>query len=465
MAKQDSALEYLHDLKEGRIRPRSQQRCCLLDESTRLDESVASDSSEDESFQSEFASPNLDAGYVKSRSRRPSGKRKPEAQVQQQPQPTSWYHGVQQQRLQLVDLPPRPARSPVPVAHCRPVQPSWMQPPQMLVATPVGPGGRPPPMAHASPVFWQHPAAAQVAVHQPSPQAAVRAAVVGQKPGVASGNVMLNLGASTHKTWPPQFDNTSDPLSRSVRSISTYGGSGSSNTSQLESFAPSMLSSSQQGLPWSLPATPMSVARTLGSSCSTPASIACAVSRGSMSQKNNNFCEARSDEQGHVGPQSQARTDSYGPPLRPAAMQGSARASYDSYTPPLVRPASSDQQGPPLPRNASHSDIYAPMPTPRSQARSIPSPLKSNSYTPPLIPRSQSYSDSPRNGALSPPPPTPRGTPCFGGVLQATAVNCTHDASIARSLPLAHVVAKVGSAPNLLLKENTSPAHHPRATF
>lgn len=451
MAKQDSALEYLHNLKEGRIRPRSQQRCCCPDESTRLDESVDSDSSEDESYQSEFTSANLDAGYLKPKSRRLSEKPKLEAQVQQQqPQPTSWYHTQSQQRLHLVDLPPRPARSPSPPAHRRSIQPSRVQPPQILVATPVGPCRQQPPMAHVSPVFWQHPARAHVAVRQPSQ--ASPAAVVGQKPAMTPRNVMPNLGKSMHMKWPPQLDNSSDPLSRSVQSMSTYAGSGSSNTSQLESFVPSMISSTQQGLPWSLPATPLSMARTLGSSSSTPASIARTV--------------PRSPEQGHVGARSTARTDSYCPPVRPAAMQGSAKASYDSYTPPLVRPASSDQERPALSRNSSYSDICASVPTPRSQARSIPSSLAPNSYTPPLIPRSQSYSgESPRTGALSPAPPTPRGTPCFGGVLQATPVNCTGDASIARSLPLAHVVAKVGSAPNLLLKGNTSPAHHPRATF
>jgi len=436
MAKQDSALEYLYDLKEGRIRSRSRQRCCFLDESTRLDESVVSDSSEDESYQSEFASASLDAGYLKSKSWRMSEKPKMEAQVQQQqqPQPTSWYYGQSQQRLHLVDLPPRPASSPSPPAHRRSIQPNRMQPPQVLVATPVGPHGQQPPMAHVSPVCRQPPAWAHVTVRQPSQPGSVQAAVVGQKPAMSPGNMMPNLGVSTNMKRPPHLDNISDPLSRSVQSVSTYGGSGSSHTSQLESFAPSMLSSTQQGSPWSLPATPLSMTRTLGSSCSTPASIAQRVSHS-----------------GHVGAQSKPRTDSYGPPVRPAAMQARAKASYDSYTPPLVRSPSSDQQRPILSRNASYSDICASVPTPRSQARSIPSSLAPNSYTPPLIPQSQSYSgESPRTGALSPAPPTPRGTPCFGGVLQATPVNCTDGASVARSLPLAHVVAKVGSAPNLL---------------
>lgn len=447
MAKADSALEYLYDLKAGRIRSRSQQRCCLLDESTRLDESVASDSSEDESFQADVATAISDAEYLKPQSWRTAEKLKREAQMQQPP--TSWYYSQSQTRLPLVDLPPRPARAPSPAAHCRSLQPTWVQSPQMLVAAPVGPGGQQSPTAHVTPAFWQHAAMAQVAVQQPSPPGAVQAAVMGQKPPITSGTVVPKLGASTHPKWPPQSDN-SDPLTRSVRSISTYGGSGSSHTSQLDSFAPSMLSSSQQGLPWSPPMTPMSMARTWGSSCSppvTPASIA-----------RNNVSEAARPK---------ARADSCGPPVRPAAMQGSAQASYDSYTPPMMRPTSSDQQKQAMTRSASYSGTCASMPTPRSQARSIPSSLAPNSYTPPLIPRSQSYSgDSPRTLApLSPSPPTPRGTPCFGGVLQATPVNCADDASTARTLPLAHVVAKVGSAPNLLLKENVSPAFHPRATF
>jgi len=450
MAQADSALEYLYDLKEGRIRSRSQQRCCFVDESTRLDESVASDSSEDESFQADFGTASSDAEYLKPKSWHTAAKLKREAQMQQPSASPLMYNGNSQTKLPLVDLPPRPTRAQSPAVHCRSIQPTWGQSPQILVATPVGPGGQQSPTAHVVPAFWQHPTMPQVAVQQPSPPGAVQAAAMGQKPPMASGTVMPKLGASAHLKWSPQPDNL-DPLTRSVRSISTFGGSGSShNTSQLDSFTPSMLSSAQQGLPWSPPLTPMSMARTWGSSCSapmTPASVA-----------RNNVSEAARPK---------ARTESCGPPVLPAAMQGSAKASYDSYTPPVMRSTSSDQQKPAITRSASYSGTCASVPTPRFQARSVPSSLSPNSYSPTLIPRSPSYSgDSPRTLApLSPSPPTPRGTPCFGGVLQATPVNCAGDASSARSLPLAHVVAKVGSAPNLLLKENAAQAIHPRATL